>query len=345
MKFYLRYITALVFLLAAAYYIPSVATAHEVYVLDHNEISEGLSAPRSDFVQTVQNHLSQFIISGLVAVLLVLGVYGISHITFIEKTFDPFLYRMKRFAPHITQGTLGLALVSGGFFQAAFGPELPLSDIFGSAAGVFQYIYIILGACILFGIYPRIASTVTFFLLLPLIVVYKTYILNYGTYFGEALALALFGGGYALVKAKTPAFEKNIERHVHKYKFLLLRIAFGTSLLYASAYAKYIHGGLAILTVTRYHLTQYIPFDADFVVLGAFITELLIGLFFLIGFEIRFTSLLFLFFLTLSILFFGEAVWPHIILIGTSLAMFTHGYDRYTVVAKISQRKDLEPVL
>jgi hypothetical protein len=42
---------------------------------------------------------------------------------------------------------------------------------------------------------------------------------------------------------------------------------------------------------------------------------------------------------------FGEAIWSHITLIGTSLAMFTHGYDRYTLGGQLFERGNLEPIL
>ncbi len=319
--------------------------AHEVYVLTPDEVEHALTTSRPDFLATIQNNLGQFIVSGIVALVLVVVVFVIAETSFVEIFFNSFLHKLKLYTPFIMQFTFGVSLIAGGFYNATFGPELPLDASFGSFSDIFRFIFIVLGICILLGIYPRIASTIALIIFLPLLAQHGTYMLNYGTYYGEALAVALFGGGYALFTVKTPSFEKNIEHHLYKYKFLLLRIVFGLSLMYASLYAKFIHGGLALATVTTYHLTSYFPFEADFIVLGAFITELLIGFFILIGFEIRFASLMLLFFLVLSIGFFGEAVWPHIILFGTALAMFTHGYDRYTVVAKLSHRKDLEPVL
>lgn len=324
---------------------PSVTEAHEVYVLNHDEIDNAMRTVSPNLFQVILDHQTQFIISGLVALAIVIGVFFLSITLPIEKKLNPALHKIKHWAPSIAQFTLGLALVTGGYFDAAFGIELPLVGTFGSFDTLARSIYIILGACIIFGIFPRIAGTLAFISFLPFVFQHGTYMLNYGTYFGEAFTLSLLGGGYALFGTKIPAFEQRIERHWHKYKFLILRIVFGISLIYASMYAKLFHGALALETVTKYHLTDYLPFDGSFIVLGAFITELLIGIFFVIGFEIRFTSLLFLAFLTQSLFFFGEAVWPHIILIGTALAMFTHGYDKYTLEAKLTKRKDLEPVL
>ena len=75
------------------------------------------------------------------------------------------------------------------------------------------------------------------------------------------------------------------------------------------------------------------------------LVEILIGICIIIGFELRLVAVVFLGFLTLSILFFGEVVWPHIILFGVNLAIFTHGYDQYTL-GKLFQGKRIgEPVL
>ncbi|HSX25180.1 MAG TPA: DoxX family membrane protein, partial [Candidatus Andersenbacteria bacterium] len=124
--------------------------------------------------------------------------------------------------------------------------------------------------------------------------------------------------------------------------FLILRILFGTALIYASMYAKFLHSDLALDTVNDYHLTQFFPFTPLFLVLGAFLIETLIGLAFMLGFAIRFFALFFLTFLTMSILFFGESVWPHAILFGVAIVLFFHGYDKFTVWGRNGKN---EPVL
>ena len=64
-----------------------------------------------------------------------------------------------------------------------------------------------------------------------------------------------------------------------------------------------------------------------------------VGLFFLLGLEVRFAALFLLFWLSLSLLYFGEAVWPHIILAGVAIAIFMHGYDKYTVQFGLMRRR------
>lgn len=321
------------------------ALAHEMYVLDNEEINQALAAPIWDFATAVQENLGQFVAAGLVTLVVVVMVFFLSISKPIELFVDPLLFRIKRYAPTITQITLGLALLASGWNGAAFGIEMPFSEAFGSYAFLMQVIFILLGAAMLGGLYPRLAGVVAIVVFIPLLFTYGVYMLNYGIYFGEALTMALFGGGYTLLTIRPWSFERRILAHVYKYKFLLVRLSFGVSLLYAAVYAKYIHGALALETVAKYHLTQGLPFEPTFFVLGALIIEVLLGLFFLVGFEIRFASIFFLIFLILSVGYFGEAVWPHIVLVGTALAMFTHGYDKYTLTALISKRKDLEPVL
>ncbi len=79
--------------------------------------------------------------------------------------------------------------------------------------------------------------------------------------------------------------------------------------------------------------------------LGAAIIELLIGTFFILGIEIRFTALFVLFWLSLSLSYFGEAVWPHIVLIGIPVAFIFYGYDKYSLEGRFFKRRGREPVL
>jgi uncharacterized membrane protein YphA (DoxX/SURF4 family) len=163
--------------------------------------------------------------------------------------------------------------------------------------------------------------------------------------------LILGGGRWSLDKASSiaraiEALFEGLPKVFEKYGFLFLRVLFGGALFFASFYAKFIHSNLALQTVNDYHLTNYFPFTPLFLVLGAFIIEAVMGLCFAIGFEVRFMAIFFTIFLTMSILFFGESVWPHIILFGVNLTLFAHGYDKYTVEMALFQRKRAgEPVL
>src|SRR6201999_918731 len=118
--------------------------------------------------------------------------------------------------------------------------------------------------------------------------------------------------------------------------FFILRVTFGISLLYASIYAKFLHNHLALDVASMTfngHMTNLaaaLGFEPHFLVIGACIIEIVIALFFILGIEIRFTALFLEFWLSLSLFYFGEVVWPHIILIGIPVAFIFYGYDKYS---------------
>lgn len=324
-----------------------IAFAHEVYVLNQDEIHFAIEAPPPHFIQTILEHLTQFIGWGLLVIVIILAVFFISISVPVEKLLDPFLYRLKKYAPHIAQITLGIALFASGYYKAIFGVELPLESIFGSYVNIFSIILMIMGVMLAVGIFSRVAAILTAILFFGLSLRFGIYMLNYATYLGESLTIILLGASHTAFfnKRMNNFFTKIITPVIQTYKFLIIRIFFGVSLIYASLYAKFIHGALALEVVSKYDLTHYFPFDPVFLVLGSMLIEIILGIFFIIGFEIRFASLFFLVFLIMSLVFFGESVWPHLILIGTALATFTHGYDHYTFSVKLRKNDPLEPVL
>lgn len=324
--------------------------AHEVYVLSPHEINTALQAPSPNFIATIVTHSAQFLIWGVITLVVIIIMFFLSKNYTLEKLTSPTINKIKKFAPAVAQVTLGVSLLASGYYHALFGIELPLVDIFGNASQMVSITLVIIGSMLIMGILPRIMSLVAVILFGALVLSKGVYMTNYLVYAGEAITILLFGGAYSFVKLekinkKLKSIESAIDERWHQYKFLIIRIAFGISLIYASVYAKLIHGELALETVSKYHLVSYFHFDPMFLVLGAMLIEILLGICFLVGFEIRFASLFFLVFLVLSLGFFGEVVWPHFVLIGTSLAMFIHGYDKYCLSVVLSKRKDMEPVL
>lgn len=323
--------------------------AHEVYVLNQDEINFAMNSSAPDFIQTIKDHLTEFLTWGMLVMSIIVLIFFLSINNFLERSVDPFLNTLKIYAPFIAQITLGSAMFASGYYHAVFGVELPVSALVGDYGNYLNIISMVSGIMLLIGFLPRAASFIVLSIFIALCAKFGIYMLNYATYAGEALTILLLGGAYHVYSSQymKKIFSPSLENHLHKYKFLIMRIFFGISLVYASLYAKLIHGSLALETVSKYHLTNYFPFDPVFLVLGAMILEILLGLCFILGFEIRFASIFFLIFLTLSLLFFGEAVWPHLILIGTAISMFMHGYDKYCLSANLfqSKKKNLEPIL
>ncbi len=327
--------------------IPLVAAAHEVYVLDTAEVVENIAKGPLDIFSAATAHQGQFVLWASIGFFVFVAVLAISLSRAFGKMMHPLLLKIKPYAEHLIQITLGVGLIASAHHNALFGPELPLEVLFGSSALFARIALYITGACILFGVYTRAAAVVVVALFAATVAGKGgSYMLGYATYFGIATVLAVFGGAYAIVQYK-PRLSGTMAKilfALHKRKFFILRMFFASSLMYAALYAKLLHGSLALTTVLKYNLTDYFPFDPLFVVLGAFLIEITVGLFYLFGFEIRFTSLLFLTFLTLSMCFFGEAVWPHYVLIGTAFAMIAHGYDEYTVGRGLTRKRKNEPV-
>jgi len=172
--------------------------------------------------------------------------------------------------------------------------------------------------------------------------------LTYTNYLGEILVLLILGAHHA---AHPKAGESWLAKRLAPYSFLVLRVFFGISLLYASLYAKILHNNLALMVAElplaghASSIAQVLGFEPHFLVLGAAIIEILIATFFILGIEIRFTSLFVLFWLSMSLWWFGETVWPHIILIGIPIAFICYGYDKYSLEGWLLKKGAREPVL
>lgn len=331
-----------------AFVVPVSALAHEVYLLDQSEISRALTRGPLNLFEVARSDQNRFFTWMFIVLSVVVIVLGTSFIRSFGKAVGPFLLKIKPYADHILQVTLGVAVLAAAHHGVLFGPELPLQDLFQGYALYARLALYITGSCILFGVYPRIGA-------IGIIALYfmayfgfgGVYMLSYAIYVGIAVMIALFGAGYSTVKYK-PAFSDtwtNFLYELHKRKYFILRVVFAGSVAYAAIYAKYLHGSLALSVVEKYNLTDVFPFSPAFIVLGAFMIEMMVGLFYLIGFELRFTSLVFLVFLGLSLNFFNELLWPHYMLIGTAIAMFFHGYDDYAIERLLYKKDGMEPVL
>lgn len=325
---------------------PFIVRAHEVYVLDPTSVAKDLTLPPLNLFQIALSHEYLFLLSAFLGILGLVCIFGISLSRKLEKLLDPIIFKIKPYAGYITQVTLGLALGASAYYGVLFGTELSFIHVFGQYTQLATAGLIVASASLIFGIYPRLGGFIGMVIYLFSLKTIGMYMVSYLTYFGEALVTFFFGGGYAIITYGGKLFGSgNLMFEIQKRKHFLIRIFFSSSLIYTAFYAKFIHGALALDTVNTYHLTHYFPFDQPFIVLGAFLVEITIALFYLIGFEIRFTSLFFLTFLSMSLVFFGESVWPHIILIGTALAMFVHGYDEYTIEHTWYLKNKREPVL
>jgi uncharacterized membrane protein YphA (DoxX/SURF4 family) len=256
----------------------------------------------------------------------------------------PVLNILKRYAPLVARLTVGSSIIMSALQGALFGPELPFTAFISpELIESFRILLFALGSLLIVGYMTHIAGALLILIYGYMCMRYGIYMLTYVNYFGEMLIVFVVGAtSYSLDRF----LQHRIYTRMHSlvawfehHAFVIFRVSFGLSLIYASIYAKYLHAQLAIDTITMYHLTTYFPFPPEFIVLGAFAIELLLGIFFVLGIEIRFASLFLLLFLTLSLLYFQESVWPHIVLAGGAITIFMRGYDRYTIELNFLRRR------
>ncbi|MES2014329.1 MAG: hypothetical protein V4437_00750 [Patescibacteria group bacterium] len=341
---------------AVLFVMPLFAYAHEVYVLSRDQVNAGLIAPPFSMLEVARANADQFFFWGFIAILVVVVVFFVSILRWFENVCDPLLIKAKHYAPAVARITLGVSFIAAAHYQAIFGPELPLLDVFGSYASLARAALVGIGILIVLGWYVRFAALAALLLFSVAALKYGSYMFTYTSYIGEIAVLLLIGAHrfgldrFAHAKVGTEHFLAMVVKKLAPYSFLVLRVSFGFSLLFASLYAKFLHNALALQVATlplaghAHSLAYYFGFEPHFLVLGAGILEVVLALFFIFGLEIRFTALFIEFWLLLSLWYFGESVWPHIILIGIPIAFFLYGYDRFSLEGLFFKKGNREPV-
>lgn len=334
---------ALPLLFAAILVLPHAASAHEVYVLSPAEVQAAKAAPSVPFFAVLSENIRLFSFWALIGLVVVAGVFLFSVNRRIERAFDPSLAKMKKWAPVIARVTVGLSFLAAAWYGASYGPEFPLGTTYGAHASLVAALLVFIGILVVANVWVRLAAMVALGFYALSVFFHGWYMLTYANYLGEIVVLLVLGSARAA--SKGAGFLARLSRRVAPYSFAVLRVLFGISLIYTSFYAKILYSNLTLDTIMKYRLTDYLHFEPHFLVLGAACVEILIGLLFVLGIEIRATALFLLFWLALSLCFFGEAVWPHIILIGIPLALIFYGYDRHSVEGFFFKRGKAEPVL
>jgi len=339
---------------------PVIASAHEVYVLTPAQITQAIGTPPFNMITVIQDNLHEFIFWAFVTILVIFCIFFISIIRFLERWIDPLFIKLRPYAPFVARVTVGISFLAAAYYQASYGPELPLVNTYGSLTGLITVILIIIGLLTIVGFYARIAAFIALVMYVIAVWFHGWYMLTYINYMGEIIVLLALGAHnlsldnffmkkktakIAPTKTASPTILTKITNWISARSFAILRVCFGISLIFASAYAKVIYNNLGLFTVMQYHLDKLLGFEAHFLVLGAAIIEILIGTFIILGAEIRFAALFFEFWLMLSLSFFGEVVWPHIILIGIPIALVMYGYDNYSIEGWFFRKKKYEPIL
>jgi uncharacterized membrane protein YphA (DoxX/SURF4 family) len=344
-------VLAFLLVLLSFFVFSHTVSAHEVYVLTPTQIDAAMNTSSFDMMDTMKDNPHEFMLWSFVGITVIALVFLISIFRVLEKWLHPFFVRARRYAPFVARVTIGISFLFAAYFESNYGPELPLAATYGALAPVAVALLYIVGISIILGYYVRIAASVALLMYVIAVWYEGSYMLMYINYLGEIIVLLVLGSHNlsldAYAKRKKTVFGKwkKLRDYLAPKSFAILRVTFGISLIAASVYAKVIHNNLALETVMQYNLHTLLGFEPHFLVLGSAIVEIVLGLFIILGLEIRFAALFFEFWLLQSLFFFGEAVWPHIILIGIPIALVMYGYDRTSLEGYFLKKKKYEPVL
>lgn len=311
--------------------IPTVY-AHEAYVLTADQFNMGLG-------QNTANPLSGLLDPShlMLTILITLGVI-LSYLLINFWSATKFSDRLDKAVKKV--GVIGPLIIrvaiSASFFFAAqinviLGPELSLSHI--AYAPLIRFLLFLITFMILFGVLVEWAALIDLVIFFYVSTFFGQYMLTYTNYFGELIVLFLFGSRFVSFDRYffgTRPLIKSLEKLKH-FEVPIVRILYGVALIYAGYTIKFLHQSLSIAVYNEYHLQNFFHASAGFIASGAGLSEILIGLFILIGFATRWTILISLVFITLSILYFREMLWPHFMLYGISFSLIINSGDFLTV--------------
>lgn len=326
-----RFVLFVLIIGMAMLWVPHGALAHEVYVLTPQQINQDLQIHTLNVFSSLNsiNSISWFLFFAILAITSLFISFVVSFSRWGRQTAVS-IEKFAKFALPIIRIVFGISLIYSAYFNSLFGPELPLSHLLG--ANFWASILYITGILVIVGLFTRIAALVLLLLFLVSVLAFHEYMLTYVNYLGEIIVLLLVGGdAFSMDKVLFKKLNLFRIRNTQVIVIPILRISFALSLLYAAIYVKFLHPALTYQVAVQYHMDKFFPFDPLFVVFGAGCVEVVIALLLLFGINMRWNILFFAFWATLSLLFFGEAVWPHYILFGIATGLFLYGYDEYTL--------------
>ncbi len=305
---------------------------HEAYVLSPQQFQAGLHTHTSDPLGALFNvaNIKLFVVISLV----VAAAYTLNFLFASTRAaiwLDRAVRPLKGLGPLLIRLTVGISFLVGASQSVFFGPELPLHQVIGG--GIIRAAEFVLGIMILLGLWGDLAALAGIAIFFYLMHFWGSYLVTYANYFGELVALLLFGSGWlsadkALFKRKSGL---RVLSKFREYEIPLVRVLYGVALIFAGYTIKFQHQTLTVEVYNQYHLYNFFHLKDTFIAAGAGLAEIMIGTFILMGFALRFTILISLAFITLSLLYFREAVWPHLLLYGISISLLINAGDLLTI--------------
>lgn len=309
--------------------------AHEVYVLNEETIKHDQLNNTVNIWHAISGskNMALFVFFAvLIGGLFAFALYLKSKSFF--KRIGQQIDKATIFAPDIIRIAFGASLLFSVSHGSLYGPELPLHDFVGGK--VIQALLWVCGTALIIGLWSRVWAALMALVWLYALCVEGIYILTYINYLGEALAIILLPLQRMSVDYLITGKQKATKLMARaEYSMPIARLLFGFSLLYTAVSIKFMDTALSLDVVNQYDLTRFFPFDPLFVVFGAAMIEATVALLYMAGLLQRFTTVIFLIFMTLSLLFFKESVWPHYLLIALGIGIFLHKPDMWALDGRL----------
>ena len=297
-----------------------IVFAHEAYVLPYNTFWNGMKqsfSPHAFDALKNPHNLYLIVVIGLPVILLLTLNFFFRRSELGQKVSSLF-ERYSYLGPHFVRITIAIALFFSAFSNTFLGPELHESLFL--FPHIIQITLFAISLMIAVGFLTELAALTGIIIFVSSFFIFGPYIFTYLNYLGELIVLFLFGMRIFSVDKYLFGPLRRFQVF-EKYETVIVRVMYGLALIYAGITVKLLHPDLTILVVNTWHLTKFhwlFPSDPLLVTLGAGVVESIIGLFIIFGFEMRLTILISLFYITLSLFYFRELVWPHLLLYGIS---------------------------
>lgn len=303
--------------------LPLTASAHEAYVLDRTFFWQELRGPFSlralEALRDPHNVYVAILIT--VAILVALFLNFFFRRSNLGQKMNASLEKLSEYGPLFVRLAIAAAFFYSAESASFLGPELPLSSM--PYAGLLRGALFFASGAILLGFLTELAALISLIIFTLGFFVFGSYLFTYLNYLGEIVVLLLFGMRKWSLDGLIFGSNKTLKTFLKlkKYETTIMRVFYGAALIFAAVTVKFLHPALTLEVINHWNLTQFhwlFPNDPLLVTLGAGLSECAIGLFIILGFEMRLTILVSLFYITLSLMFFRELVWPHLMLYGIS---------------------------
>src|SRR6056297_244683 len=340
-----RVVGALTALLVAAQVLIGSAAAHIEYVTPGGE-------PQDVVVFLTDALTTPFIIAVLLGGFLVI-VAGLAVYLYIRPfpadiaAFRAIMDDYRDLLPWLFRLSMGMPMIGAGFGGYFFSPAVELP--YPTALRLFG---ISVGFLLLFGLATRVVAVGTLLIYLAVLPSEPGLLLAF-EYIPGLLAIALLGGGRPsadamiarmadddrTVYSDIDPFYRRVAvpfaERIEPYTALvptLLRGGIGVAFIYLGISQKLLRPGASLAVVEKYNLTAVVPVAPELWVIGAGLTEALVGVMFILGaFTRGFSLVAFGLFVTTLFGLPDDPVVAHISLFGLVSALLITGAGPYSV--------------